>query len=252
MLMKNFLLASTVLAVTSFAAAAADLPSRAAATSRAPVFAQATSWQGFYVGAQLGLGNLTTTNSDLNNWYYGVRDVQTRDPGALFGLRAGYDAVFGSLLAGGLVEGSFGSLDSQKEYDPANPAYRVGSNVKLLGSARAKLGVHSGDLSVFVTGGLAVSNHQYRYNETDGSGQTMRANAKTGYVFGVGAAYALTSNMSVGLDVSRYQFGEKTGQLLNPNGTGTGAFWSVKSHVDTAMLSLNYRFGSAGSVVARY
>lgn len=251
--MKKILISCIVSPLAAFAANAADLPARASAPAPAPIFTQSNVWQGFYIGAQVGVGRLNTKNSDLDDWYFDFRNAKTKDVSALFGLRAGYDATFGSMLVGALVEGSFASLDSQKEIRPTNPAYRVGAATKFLGSARAKLGFHSGDFAAFATAGLAVSDHQYRYNETDGTGETLRMSSRFGYVIGVGAAYAITKNLSIGLDISRYQFRNKTGVLLDNTGASTGSRWSMKSHVDTAMISLNYRFGGAsGPVVARY
>lgn len=238
MKIKNVAFVAALLASTS--AFAADLPSRSTAT--APAFAAPAAWSGLYVGLQAGAGQQTNTHWDLNWWYNNYQNYNQSDRSALVGVKVGYDMRFGNGVLGALVEGSYGQLKAGKELNPASPEYIIDSKITFLGSARGKLGFAFGAFNVFTTGGLAVSNAKHRYTETDGSGQVYdNSGTRFGYVLGLGADYAMSSKMSIGLDVSRYDFGKKTHELLDNVGAGTGNYFTQKDVVDTIMLSVNYK-----------
>lgn len=217
----------------------------------APAFAQDEAvFGGPYIGVQVSAARLQDKHTDLDYWYHGVDNFGMDETNAMGGIRAGYDYVSGSLIAGVLAEVNFGSLNTFRETTPVDPSYAIGAKIKTLGSVRAKLGVTSGKLAAFVTGGVAFADTKHRYLETDTSGEAYyeAKGSRTGYVLGVGAAYALNQHSSIGLDVSRYQFDSKTHELL---GTGNGGstlnapwdyFFRQKDNVETIALSYSYRF----------
>ncbi|MEO7505212.1 MAG: outer membrane beta-barrel protein [Sphingomicrobium sp.] len=198
---------------------------------------------GPYVGIQTSLGQIDDYTTDLDYWYTG-NTSHTDDRGALIGLRAGYDIQSGSLLAGALIEGSFGKVNDIKEVGTSGDLlFRVGTRVKKIGSARAKLGLTSGTLAAFVTGGIAMSDARQVYRETDGSGELYTANGdRSGYVLGLGAAYAINANSTLGLDYSHYEFGSRVHKLYETDGTYTNSDFRQDYKVRALTLSFNYGF----------
>jgi hypothetical protein len=217
-------------------------------------FAQGTEFFGGpYVGVQIGATRLEDKHTDVDDWYNDLRNAQSEKTRVTGGIRAGYDYVSGSLIAGVLAEASFGKVNTYRDFsqNPANPDYSIGSKITALGSVRAKFGVTSGKLAAFATGGVAFANVKDTYRETDGSGQYYDTKGKrTGYVIGLGAAYAVNAHSSIGFDVSNYQFGTKTNVLLAPGGAvetgGSGpggiARFRQRDRAQSVNVSYNFRF----------
>lgn len=219
--------------------------------------ATATSpFAGPYVGVQAGIGQLDDRSDDLDYWYDQIGGLENSDRGAQFGLRVGYDLVFGNVLAGALAEGSIGKLDAFGEASSGGSSdpdhYAIGTRTSRLGSVRAKLGLTDGRLAAFATGGLAFSNGKHKFRETDGSGQAFDAKAdRSGYVLGLGLAYALNNRMNLGLDYSHYEFGSETNEVLDGDCSSETCYPFRQDYkVRSLMLSFNYGFGRPGGAVA--
>jgi len=206
---------------------------------------------GFYLGAQVSGARLTDKHSDHQYWYDGVHNAGYSKTKAQFGVRGGYDFTSGSLLAGVLGEVNFGKVSTFREISPSDPSYAIGTRIKMLGSVRARAGIASGRLALTANGGIAFNDNKQAYRETDGTGEYYNGKGKrTGWVVGLGAAYAMAQHISLGLDFSHYQFGSGRHIILAPNGTprtGSDAaddhwHWSQKDSVNSLALSVNYRF----------
>lgn len=203
----------------------------------------ASPFAGPYVGLQGSVAQIDDVNTDLDYWYTGT-DVRTSDRGGMIGLRAGYDMVAGPLLYGALIEGSIGKLDSYEEVGTSGDlVFENGTKVKKLGSVRAKLGLNSGNLAAFVTGGFAFSDAKQRYFETDGTDEAYSGKGdRSGYVLGLGAAYAINANSSLGLEYSHYEFGSRTHDLLEDDGSDTDYDFREDYKVRALTISFNYGF----------
>ena len=216
----------------------------AAATAATPALAQDVSpFAGPYAGIQGTVGQVDDVNTDLDYWYTGT-DVRTSDRGLLVGLRAGYDMTSGPLLFGVLAEASIGKINSYEEVGTSgDDVFENGTKINKLGSVRAKLGVTSGNLAAFVTGGLAFSDADQRYNETDGSDERYSGKGdRSGYVLGLGAAYVLNARTTIGLDYSHYEFGSKHHDLREEDGSDTDYDFSEDYKVRALTLSVNFGF----------
>lgn len=200
---------------------------------------------GAYGGIQAGYSQLQTRDSDIDYWYNDSKDVIFAGQSAIAGLRIGYDWVKESTLYGVIAEASFGNQSSINEMGSAanNPMYKIGSEVKGFGSLRAKAGVISDKVALFGTAGIAFADIKHKYEETDGSGETFDQNGKrVGYVLGLGASYAINEKSSIGFDVSRYQFGSRSHELMDTNGAGTGYSFKMDDSMTTVAVSYNQRF----------
>ena len=230
--------------MTKFLLAAASIAAMASSANAQDVVA--SPFTGAYVGVQGSIAQVDDYADDLDYWYTGVKQNRTSDRGGLIGLRAGYDIQSGALLGGVMVEGSFGKINSFEELSSTandDPILKIGTRVTKLGSIRAKAGVTSGNLAAFVTGGLAFSNAKQKFRETDGSDERYDGKGdRTGYVLGLGAAYAINANSTIGLDYSHYEFGSKTHDLLESDGSFTDYRWAQDYKVRALTVSFNYGF----------
>ncbi len=221
-----------------------------------PAFAQdVESVSGPYVGVQIAAARVLDTHTDSQGWYYAVSDFGMEQNGTIGGVHAGYDLGKGALVLGVLAEVNFGTLDTYAEATPEFIAYEIGSRSTMLGSARAKLGIHSGRLTAFANGGVAFSNAKHRYLEIDGSADYFGGNgSRTGWVAGIGFDYSLTKHSSIGLTASRYQFGRSEHLLLDSAGIPNDCSWSatatpdnlchftMRDKFDTVAISYSFRF----------
>ena len=100
--------------------------------------------------------------------------------------------AYGNILFGNITGGGPNS-----QYFSYNP----------LGSLRARGGYAMGNLLVFGSLGWAWSGSRYQ----DYSGASDKS--LDGYAFGVGAEYAITRNVAIRAELSRYDFGNATYQM---------------------------------------
>ncbi len=140
----------------------------------APVM-RGTDWTGFYAGGQLGYGRVssdTITDSD--------------DPtGALYGVHAGYNYDFGSLVLGG-----------ELDYDATNiSADAPPLDIDSVARAKVKLGYDAGQFMPYFTAGVARLETSVTLDgSTDGS------------FAGLGLSYLMSDQFILGGEVLQHQF----------------------------------------------
>lgn len=240
--------AASILAVPALTASAlaADLPVRKSAPMMAasPIY----NWTGFYVGLQ---GGWMGAGDDRFGWissrvampsYRNLGNLAVQ--GGFGGLRLGYDwqAVGSPFVAGVVVDGNFDSAKrSRSGVTALGLAYYGRSNIDWDGSARLRLGYAFDRMMVYATGGLAVVHDKYRISSTLPLASGASA-SKTflGGTAGVGVAYALTNNLSVGLEY-RYTAVQSKG-LTSPI-VGGGRVHTVRSpSFHRVAATLDWRF----------
>ena len=228
------------IALLATACAVAMSTSAFAAAAEPAMDAGNSIWAGPYVGIQLGGASATTEHTDLDDWYNDSKDFGTTDGAFIGGAKIGYDWMNGSTIYGLFAEYSFSGIDTEKETTNGTD-YSAGSDIKGLGSVRAKLGMATGDVSGAISVGLGYQNADDKYTETDGSGQTIDANSdKLGWAFGLGTEYSVGNNATIGLDASHYVFGKKTHELQGL--LAAGNFFTFQNTVSTGTISYNYKF----------
>lgn len=171
----------------AFAASAISLPALAGNPAPvpvdpvpAPVFDAAPAapiydWSGFFVGAQIGYGDLEADT--------GAATLD--DDGALYGLRAGYDYDFGPALVGGVLQYDASNL----ELDDGADGIELDSVLRL----GARVGFDSGRNLYYLTGGYANA-------DTDAIGDS------DGYFAGVGYEVFLTDRVTLGAEALYHEF----------------------------------------------
>lgn len=253
--MKKLLLSTAAILVAA-PALAADLPRRtaAAAPAPAPVFTQVVSWQGLYVGAQLGYAwGEAETIYTAPPALVGVGVVETE--GLIGGLHAGYNWQRGSLVYGLEADVEYANTDGSAivTLPPATTVLgAVAVENQLRGSLRARFGFAFDRALLYVTGGLAVGKIEAAFAAPAGTPVASGSDWRFGWTVGAGVEYALSSNWSARLEYRYTDFGDFN--LTLPTGVIAGA---TSANIDTTehavRVGVSYRFGGpVRPVVARY
>lgn len=189
--------AALIVAAPAFAGGFAEpivTPAPAAPVVVAPAAPVAASgdWTGFYVGGQLGFGNLTIDDGD------DATDDEDFD-GALYGLHAGYMRDFGRVVVGAELDfdGTQIVIDEEVEGDTVDLA-SVGSVAR----AKLRVGYDAGRFLPYLTAGVA----QARINAEEEAIEPLLEDSYDGRFIGIGAAYQLNDRFMVGAEVLRHNF----------------------------------------------
>lgn len=238
------LLGAVALSLISSAALAADLPSRVAAPM-APVMAEAPwSWTGLYGGLRAGYGfggddawGIRRGRRMLND---NAGEVGLR--GGQFGLFAGYNWQFpGSQIVvgveGDINAGQLSRSTSRASLSPFAASFSARSSADWNGSLRLRTGLAIDRALLYVTGGVAFLDSNYRGVVGNNAIVWRKSDTLVGYTVGAGFDYAITNNWFAGLEYRYTGIAKKT--LLDT----TGVFATQRTpsfHAVTARLG--YKF----------
>jgi outer membrane immunogenic protein len=249
--MKRILLASTTLVAMSTVALGADMAVRKAP---ARIVAPATSWTGFYIGAQAGgvwsdasLSGAYTDGIGSSAW-----SSSQSWTSALIGGFAGYDLQVGQYVVG--IEGDIN----------ARPGHGTGSLPSVFGigvtngwvskarsdaSIRARLGVLATDqFLLYLTGGVAFANFKLSNpnvaseNDVYWGTRNIYGGSRTGWTFGGGGQYAIAPHWSVRVEYRHTDFGTKSGSGTFDFGKGGPGSFRAKITDDRVTGGVAYKF----------
>lgn len=253
--MRKLLLASTLIGsmFAVSAASAADLPRR---QTPPPVFEQAFTWTGFYIGVNAGYGFGGDSKSIYENTYWGHTSRSSDAGGFIGGGQIGYNYQVNEWVYGIEADIQYTDLGGEISYDRYSGNWysnssHMGGDLNYFGTLRARIGYAGFDRTLFyVTGGLAYGGGdddgfcQYLINNyTNTYGKCMKDNA-WGWTIGAGVEYAFTDNLTAkfeGLYVdidrkkSHVDYTTATGTYNAYRTTGTDGFGIVR-------IGLNYKF----------
>ena len=178
--MKRFVLASAALAALTGAAAAADLPPPTATPYyKAPVYAPAYNWSGFYLGINGGGGfgrSAWTTAGSFDT------------SGGLVGGTIGYNYQINQAVLG--VEGDIDWADiSGSTASVGCPSTSCKTGDDWLSTVRGRLGYAAGRFMPYVTGGLAAGDIK-----ASGPGLAGASSTNAGWTVGGGIEFAIAGH----------------------------------------------------------
>ena len=239
--MRNKLLLSSALFIAAISSAsAADLPmyTKAPPPPPAPIF----TWTGFYIGGNLG-GKWANVGHEVTGTTTTFSFDKDTTSSVIGGGQIGYNWQTGAWVFG--IEGDIDAQDFSRNrvvgttIGPfvAGDAFSVESRWQA--SLRGRIGYAAWDRSLlYVTGGAAWTNFKGTASLV-GLGTFSNDTTITGGTVGLGYEYAITNNLSLGIEGRWSFYGDRT---LN---TSLG---SDKVSLDTAevMGKLNWRFGGFG------
>lgn len=273
--MRRYLMMSAATFGLSVAvASAADMgaPAPVPIYTKTPV-EETSSWTGFYAGIHAGYGwgawngnQIYTDQALVPAVLYGPFDASSHTingNGALAGGQLGFNYQFGHFVAGVEGDGSWANIKGDTllfpypsdptKYDPktgiaiGTPGWGFGIENKWLTTARGRLGVTTGPLLLYGTGGAAFGGfHETHtvlgYGYADNALST-RDETKTGWTAGAGVEWAISNNWSAKAEYLYMSFPDVGGvmQWAAKYGPATDGFkgdWNVH----TVDLGLNYKF----------
>lgn len=204
--------------VAAIAASAISLANPVTAQSRQPM------WQGLYLGVHGGGGFGDVGVSDATDKF------SWRSSGFFGGAHAGYNFQFGQVVAG--LEADIDLSRSEGGFNP-DPAIRLSTEMKHVGSLRARLGVTTGNFLVYGTGGFGWGSVTARAVDLTTGESISETHRLRGYVVGGGVEMQLSSSLLGRVEVLHYGLGRK----LNETG-GISTDFDVDQTVIRAGLSL--------------
>ena len=202
MKLKTLLLASTVALIAATGAKAADavIEQEPAPVVVAPTF----TWNGAYIGGQVGYGwGKSDFSGDLFN--YG----NVKPDGFLGGLYAGYNFDLGNNVVLG-IDGDITYNDVSKGIDIYDGDLAVGSfenKLRWSGAVRARAGYAFDRFLPYIAGGVAFGNIK-NSGDIDGIGFS-ESKTLTGWTIGGGVDYAATDNLILRLEYRYTDYGDK-------------------------------------------
>ncbi|MEH2511774.1 outer membrane immunogenic protein [Nitrobacteraceae bacterium AZCC 1564] len=243
------IIAATALIGSAVGAQAADLPTKAP-IYKAPV-AQVYNWTGFYAGVNAGVG--------FNRSYTTLASPGSGDAarlgglGALGGGQIGYNWQYGNLLGfGNVVLGVEADIQGAG-FDDDRTCFSVGAcgvgngfglNQKIdwFGTARGRIGLATGSVLTYFTGGFAYGNVKTTFNNfADPADSVTLSSTRTGWTIGSGVEAALGGNWTGKIEYLYVDLGNQNG-LTPVNGFVLGS--DVRANIFRA--GLNYRIGGTG------
>ena len=229
----NSLLSSTavylLLPLTAFAA---DLPYRASAPV-APV--AATTWTGFYFGADAGLAldRFSANGNTVLIKTVSVYSLGLHDNSASFGIQGGYNYQINNIVVG--VEADIAATPWAKKSGQNASGEIVEGRVNALASLRGRVGFTFDQTLVYATGGgglVAASLSEPKF--ADSINKT-----KAVGVFGLGIEQKLNARVSIGLEgLTTTKAGTTT--AVTPSGTSRASFSAGATSVVRAKINFAF------------
>jgi outer membrane immunogenic protein len=225
--MKRIVVSAALLATTGIGAQAADLPTKAP-YYKAPVAAQVYDWTGFYYGANVGVG-LGRSLSQLTIPDGAVAFAERSRfgaAGAVGGGQIGYNWQFSNVVLGVEADLQGSAIEDNRSCglycQPTSPGVFARFDQKLdwFGTVRGRVGLASGPVLSYVTGGLAYGGVRTSATESlPGPGGTVSltsagiGDTRTGWTIGSGVEAALGGNWTGKLEYLYLDLGTESGAL---------------------------------------
>jgi outer membrane immunogenic protein len=253
--MKKFLVAASVIALTSASASSADLGSHPY-PARPAIYVDG-SWDGFYIGANGGAA--ASTNCWRNTVFLGVATVPSvaegcnSAAGATVGGQIGYRWQMASWVFGVEAQGNWADLSASNPSNILSGAITNVSKTDAVGLFTGQVGYTWNDFLLYVKGGAAMTSDTFRGRVTaTGSALDTAGETRWGAVAGIGGEYGFAPNWSVALEWDHFFMGDRNVGLISVAVPGL-AFRTDSIHQDFDMVTarINYRWGG-GPIIARY
>jgi outer membrane immunogenic protein len=187
---------------------------------KAPPYLQASPWDGFYIGGNVGFGSGHFSASAV-----GVTESQSGS-GVVGGGQLGYNKTFGTFLLG--LETDF----QGSGISGGNNNSGIQSNLNWFGTTRVRVGYLIDPNWLFYgSGGVA-----YGQAQLSAFGNQLQINVPgVGWAAGVGTQYAFNQNWSVGLE---YLHVDLSGLSANIGGLNL----STQATADIGRVRVDYKF----------
>ena len=223
---KNVLLATAAFAIVS----AAAMP------------AVAGTWSGIYLGGNAGgmWGTVDTTRvNDTIALYPNTPTTLDFSPSGVFGGgQIGYNYQMSSWVFGVDVAGDF--TDFNESLVRAGDSETVNSDWNASASLRAGYAFNYGAL-VYLKGGYTLANLKHSWLDSGGAVSFSDSKTVNGWIGAAGYEYAISSDVSVGLEYSYADYGNDTFDAAAVGALGT-AQHDIQTKIQTVSARVNWHF----------
>jgi outer membrane immunogenic protein len=220
-----------VLAVSAFAANAADLaPSKVSPVYKAPP-APMYSWTGFYIGAYGG-GGWGRSRDDFSA---GTSTGSFNTSGGFAGATLGANWQTGQWVLGLETDGGWAGFQGSVACPAPDAGLTCKTSDSWLGTTRARVGWTPGPVLLYGTGGAAYGDVKAAVTGLPGATST-----RAGWAAGAGVEWMFAPKWSVKAEYLHVDLGSMTcgSGLCAPAGVTD----SVKFNVDTVRAGINFKF----------
>jgi outer membrane immunogenic protein len=246
-----------VLTIVSFGALAAPALGADLAVKAAPPAAAVYDWTGYYVGGFGGyaFGNQNLVNGPLQSYANYTTNWETH--GAFGGGNIGGYWQTGQFVWGVQADGLGSNIQGQDNFALTGPVTGAPVNdansLKWAASLRAQGGLAVDRLMLYFFGGWAVGS--ITHTDTDlVSGVDTFTNKRNGLVAGGGIAYAATDMIIAKIEYRYYDLGTYSRAAVGSTGLTPNLQtpYSVSNTYSAVLAGIDFKFGGAGTVVAKY
>jgi outer membrane immunogenic protein len=249
------------------------------APAKAPAYvAPAWSWNGVYLGVNVGW-DWGEPTGDRGAFFPGgiglaVADgrvpgtLDVRPDGAIGGGQIGVNWQTGPVIFGLEADIQASGIREERNFTVAGPGFpalpaqiTAEERIRWFGTARARLGVTPVERALlYVTGGFAYgsvdSNVRIAFpfpgGGFDGDFSGGRSGTKTGWTAGGGFEYAWDNNWSVKAEYLYIDLGSDTVRLIDPNIPDDFVDYRFRHRDHIVRAGINYKFGAPAAVIAKY
>jgi outer membrane immunogenic protein len=245
--MKKFVIASLALVAFAAPAFAADMPVKAPMSMAVPY-----NWSGFYLGVNAGVGLGRSQTSIVTPALGEGASAYVGREGAIGGGQLGYNFQFDNWVLGLETDIQAAGMRDNRFCGNECTAFSsdtVDQKLNWFGTTRARVGLATGPVLSYVTGGFAYGGVKtdvatpFGPNLATGSFNQTR----TGYAYGSGVEASLGGNWTGKVEYLYLNLGTQSGAF------GTGAFpgiYNSQIRENIFRAGLNYRIGGGNSAYA--
>lgn len=248
--MKKLLLGMIGAVALSGSAMAADLAARPY-KAPPPYIAPIYDWTGFYIGGNGGWGRTHNCWGVIPAGGVLVADGCIDRDGGMLGGQVGYRWQSGQFVFGLEAQGDWADIGAS-HVSLINPLFTTGVKTDAVGLFTGQIGYAWNSALLYVKGGAAVTRNRFDVNTLAGVNVASASSTRWGAAVGTGIEYGFSPNWSVGFEYDHLFMGDTNNSFAVVNPLLVGGVNRISQDVDMVTLRINYRFGGAAPLVARY
>jgi outer membrane immunogenic protein len=248
--MMKVLLATSALAVSTFAASAADMAVRAPAPAMVAA-APVSNWTGFYIGIMGGYGWSDELRATVGGVTVSTTSDDLRLKGGFIGGTIGYNFQIGGPLVFGIeADGAWSEIKRAETAASAFGAVTLEDKITAFGSVTGRLGYSFGPALLYGKGGWAWANNRISASVTIPPVVTTASETQfhSGWTVGGGLEFLFAPNWSGKVE---YMYADYGNANYVRNLVTGGVDLSATVHTIKGGINYHFNFGG-GPVVARY
>ncbi len=226
--MPRFIIATTLVVLSSVATQAADFSKKSAAPYKPVVAVPTFAWTGFYVG----INNALVRQQSKNETAASTRLRPLSSFGGTIGATLGYNYQLENKVVLGL-ESDFSLVTNRgKRRDNDVFGDLAKTSNSYLGTARGRVGYSYDWFMPYVTAGAAFSNTKISYTSPVRAANYSKSNGSAGFVVGAGVEAQIWKNVTGKIEYLYVDLGKQK----------YGNFGKVRLDDHILNTSLNYKF----------